>query len=851
MKYEGSENFMAKQKEYSPMIKQYLQVKEKNPDTIILYRVGDFYEMFFEDAVVASKALQLVLTGKSAGVEERVPMCGVPHHAVSSYIDKLIKKGFKVGIVEQLEDPSLAKGIVERDVIQIITPGAVIDMKSKDNNYIGCLDVTSNYYVFSYADVSTGEIYVENLEKDLESVMSEIDNLSIKEIVVSTQFNAKDLMTLRNRKNVLVSYENDNNPEIEHEYVLSNVFDLEQRKNVVRLYNYLKDTQKNSLDYMQECKVLRANTAMQIDSFSRTNLELVRTIRSDETYGSLFWLLDHTQTNMGSRLLKKWIVKPLTDLEEIIARQGIVESLIDNFLLRDDLIRDLKDIYDIERLVSKINFGSANGRDFLQLKNSLMIVPKLLEDLKALNNNKINSLPGIEYDFKEVADLLERAISEDAPITVKEGGIFKMGYNDTLDEIISMSKGGKEWVSSLEAQEREKTNIPTLKVGYNKIFGYYIEITKSNLDKIDPSWGYERKQTTINSERFITQELKEKEQMILSADDRRNALEYEMFQSLRKHIATYTEKLQTLASLVSYIDVLISFAEVSVNEHYVKPTFNENRKVEIIKGRHPVIEKVTPNATYVPNDILLDKDTDILIITGPNMGGKSTYMRQFALIVIMAQLGSFVPAESANLMVFDQIFTRIGASDDLVSGQSTFMVEMSETNYALRHATSSSLLIFDEIGRGTATFDGMALAEAILEYIATNIRAKTLFSTHYHEITSITGILPMVKNIHVAVKENDEEITLLYKVEEGAMGKSYGINVARLAHLPDELLKRANEILVDLTKEKVTINDNVIVKKEDKNEALIEELKKMDPLSMSPLEALNYLYELKRKMGVK
>lgn len=842
---------MATEKGYSPMIKQYLQVKEKNPDTIILYRVGDFYEMFFEDAQIASKVLQLVLTGKSAGVGERIPMCGVPHHAVNSYIDKLVKKGYRVGIVEQMEDPSLAKGIVERDVIQIITPGAVIDMKTKDNNYIGCLDVTNNYYVFSYADVSTGEIYVENLEKDLDSVMSEIDNLFIKEIVVSTRFNAKDILTLRNRKNVLISYENDNKPEIEHEYVLSNVFDLEQRMNVVRLYNYLKNTQKNSLDYMQECKVLKSNAAMQIDSFSRTNLELVRTIRSDEAYGSLFWLLDKTQTNMGSRLLKKWIVKPITDLSEILSRQDIVESLINDFLLRDDLIKDLKDIYDIERLVSKINFGSANGRDFLQLKNSLQIVPKLLSDLIKLNNEKINALPGMEYDFADIADLLERAISEDAPITVKEGGIFKHGYNEKLDELISMSKGGKEWVASLEAMEREKTNIPSLKVGFNKVFGYYIEVTRTHLDKIDPEWGYERKQTTINAERFITKELKEKEQMILSADDRRNALEYELFQTLRRHIATYTEKLQTLAGLVSYIDVLISFAEVSVNEHYVRPTFNDQRKVEIINGRHPVIEKVTPDATYVPNDIIMDSGTDILIITGPNMGGKSTYMRQFALIVIMAQLGCFVPAESASLMVFDQIFTRIGASDDLVSGQSTFMVEMSETNFALRHATSSSLLIFDEIGRGTATFDGMALAESILEYIASNIRAKTMFSTHYHEITSIGEKLPMVRNIHVAVSENEDDITLLYKVENGAMGKSYGINVARLARLPEELLVRANEILAELNKEKIKINENVIEKKEEAKEEWIEELKLLDPLSMSPLEALNYLYELKRKMGGK
>lgn len=842
---------MAKVKQYSPMMQQYLSVKEKNPNTIILFRVGDFYETFFDDAKTCSRELQLVLTGKAAGVEERVPMCGVPHHAVATYIDKLVKKGYRVGIVEQLEDPALAKGLVERDVIQIITPGAVIDMKSKDNNYIGCLDITDNYFVFSYADVSTGEIYVENLEKDLESVMNEIDNLFIKEIVVSTQFNAKDLMTLRNRKNVLVSYENNNVPSIEHEYILTNVYDLEQRKNVVRLYNYLKNTQKNSLDYMQECKVIRANSSMQIDAFSRTNLELVRTIRSDESYGSLFWLLDQTQTNMGSRLLKKWIVKPITDIKEIIARQDIVETLMQDFLLRGDLANDLKDIYDIERLVSKINFGSANGRDMLQLKNSLMIVPKLFADLRSLNNETISSLPGMEYDFQDVALLLEKAISEDAPLTVKEGGLFKPGYNEQLDELISLSNGGKEWVASLEAQEKEKTGISTLRVGFNKIFGYYIEISKGQLDKVQEEWGYERKQTTVNGERFITKDLKEKEQMILTADERRCALEYELFQNLRKHIAGYTEQLQTLASLISYIDVLIAFAEVSINQHFVRPTFNDERKIEVINGRHPVIEKVSPSATYVPNDIHMDKDTDILIITGPNMGGKSTYMRQFALIVIMAQLGCFVPAEKASLMIFDSIFTRIGASDDLTSGQSTFMVEMSETNFALRHATSSSLLIFDEIGRGTATFDGMALAQAILEYIATKVKAKTMFSTHYHEITSIDEKLPMIKNVHVAVSENANDITLLYRVEDGAMGKSYGINVAKLAHLPQDLILRADEILDSLMKEDVKTNTNVMKEETKTIPDWVKDLEKLDPLAMSPLQALNYLYELKRKMGDK
>ena len=839
------------EKKYTPMMMQYLKIKEKHPDTLILFRLGDFYELFFEDAKIASRVLQLTLTGKSAGVEERVPMCGVPHHAISSYIDKLIAKGYRVGIVEQLEDPSGAKGIVERDVVQIITPGANIDVKVKDNNYIGCIDVSENCYIFSYADVSTGEIYVENLEKNIDSVISEIDNLFIKEVVAATSFSSSDLLTLRTRRNVLISYENNNEVTIEHEYILNNVYDLNQRRNVVRLLQYLKSTQKSSLDYMKQVKVIRSNANMQIDSFSRNNLELIRTIRSEDSYGTLFWLLDQTQTNMGSRLLKKWISKPLCDLEEITNRQNIVSDLMDNFLIRGDLTADLRDIYDLERLVAKINFGSANGRDMLQLKKSLQIVPSLLYHLKQLNNPFLNEMKGTKNDFVELTKLLERSISEDAPLTVKEGGIFKVGYHETLDELITLSQGGKSWVASLEAKEKEKTGIKTLKVGYNRVFGYYIEVSKGQVDQVKEEWGYERKQTTINSERYITKELKEQEAMILNADEKRCALEYELFNALRKHVANFTEDIQELANLVSYIDCLIAFSEVSLENRYCRPKFNDERRIRIINGRHPVIEKVMKNNSYVPNDIIMDRDSDILVITGPNMGGKSTFMRQMALIVILAQIGCFVPCDEADLMIFDSIFTRIGASDDLVSGQSTFMVEMNETNFALRHASENSLLIFDEIGRGTATFDGMALAQAILEYIATKIRAKTLFSTHYHEITKIDKELKVLRNVHVSVSENDNDITFLYKVNEGAMGKSYGINVARLAKLPNELISRADEILLSLEATKVNTNTDVLRKNEVKMPSWVDEVKKIDPLAMSPLEALNFLYDLKRKMGDK
>ena len=833
---------------YTPMITQYLKIKNKYPDTLILFRLGDFYELFFEDAKVASRELQLALTGKSAGVEEKVPMCGVPHHAISSYIDKLILKGYKVGIVEQLEDPSQAKGIVERDVVQIITPGAFLDIKEKDNNYLAQVSDEINCFVFAYCDVSTGEIFVENLEKNIDSIIDEISNLNIKELVVATSFAAKYIEKIKQRKNILISYENNDVETLEHQYILSEVRDLNQRKGIVRLLSYIKETQKKDLDYMKVAVVLKNNSTMQIDAFSRVNLELIRTIRSEESYGTLFWMLDQTSTNMGSRLLKKWIMKPICDEKEILARQSIITSLQEKFLVRDDIKTSLKNIYDLERLIAKINFGSASGRDLLQLKRSLQMVPNLLESLKQLDNKHLLSFKGTEENFAILTDLLERSLSEDAPITVKEGGIFKKGFNSELDELIDLSSSSKNWIASLEAKEKEKTGIKTLRVGYNRVFGYYIEVSKGAVSQIPPEWGYERKQTTINSERFVSQELKDYESKVITAEEKRCSLEYALFNKLREEVNKYTTRIQNLADLVSYLDCLVSLTEVAIENHYVKPTFNNKRMVKIIHGRHPVIEKVMKNKRYVANDIIMDSNTNILVITGPNMGGKSTYMRQFALIVILAQIGSFVPADEADLMIFDAIYTRIGASDDLVSGQSTFMVEMAETNYALRHADENSLLIFDEIGRGTATFDGMALAQAILEYVAAKIKAKTMFSTHYHEITKIEEKISTLKNIHVGVDTNDEKITFLYHVEDGAMGKSYGINVASLAHLPEELLQRAGQILSELEKEKIVVQSSVMEEKKQEMPKWVKDVEKIDPLAMSPLEALNFLYELKKKM---
>ena len=833
---------------YSPMMMQYLKIKESNPDVLILFRLGDFYELFFDDAKIASKELQLALTGKNAGVEERVPMCGVPHHAIKSYIAKLINRGYRVGIVEQMEDPATAKGLVERDVVQIITPGAFMDVSNDDNNYTVAVDETDYCYILAYADLSTGEINVMNVEKDISSLISELDNILTHEIVVKSTFDKEAIATITSKRKILISYEDNDEITLEFEGVLQEVKDLYQMRAIMRLINYFRKTQKRSLDYLQVAHVIKTNKALQIDAYSRLNLELTRTIRSDEKYGSLYWLLDNTKTAMGGRLLKQWISKPSSDINEIIARQDMIQSFIDNFMIRNDVRVMLDEVYDLERLIARISFGNANGRDLLQLKSSLKPLPALKDALSKLNNAHIDDIANKFSNFDDLVDLIEKAISEDAPITIKEGGIFKPGYSQELDEIIALSHGGKKWVAELEEKERERTGIKTLRIGYNRVFGYYIEVSKGQIDQIKDEWGYQRKQTTVNGERYITEELKEKEALILNADERRMRLEYDLFLDIRKKVQDKTQLIQRLANNLAVIDVIVSLAEVSSSNNFIRPKFNFERRINIIEGRHPVIEKVLKEKFYVANDVNLDSNTDVLLITGPNMGGKSTYMRELAIIVVMAQMGCFVPAKEADLMVFDQIFTRIGASDDLVSGQSTFMVEMNETNHALRHATENSLLIFDEIGRGTATFDGMALAQAIIEYITARIHAKTMFSTHYHELTELDKEIPSLKNVHVCVKENDDEITFLYKIKEGTMNKSYGINVARLAKLPNELLSRAKEILHELESKGVPSVGNVLIQNDPVEEEWIKEVKNLDPLSMSPLEALNYLYELKKKI---
>ena len=837
-------------KNYTPMMMQYLKVKEQYEDTILFYRLGDFYEMFFEDAKIASRELELVLTGRDAGVEERVPMCGVPHHSAKGYIERLVERGYKVGIVEQLEDPALAKGIVKRDVVQIITPGTLIDLglQEKKNNYLLEVEEAGSNYILSYVDLSTGEMSVCNIDKTYNALKAEIDSLECKEIVVSNEFDADMLIKIKEGNRITISYQKELADEKEYAHISENVGDYRQVKSINRLIGYLIKTQKRNLDYLKKAVVIEKNDLLQIDGYSRNNLELTRTLRNEDRYGSLLWILDKCKTAAGSRMLKRWINNPLCTHKAIEERLKIVDSFVNNFLCRKQVIELLKEVYDLERLVARISYGNANARDLVQLKKSLSVVPEiktLLKDSGEMDlfilSDKIKALP-------EIVDLIEKAIIDNPPLTIKEGGIIKDDYNKELDELKYISHNGKSFIANIETTERERTGIKGLKVGYNKVFGYYIEITNSYLSMVKDEFGYIRKQTLTGAERFITNELKEKEDMILKAEEKIVKLEYELFGEIRDKIKSITEEIQNLADVLSTIDVLSDFAEVAVTNGYVRPMFNEDDIVSIKDIRHPVLEQLVGKENFVKNDIYIDSDKFLQIITGPNMGGKSTIMRQVAVAVVMAQIGCYVACKEASICLFDKIFTRIGASDDLVSGKSTFMVEMMEANNALRNATNKSLIIFDEIGRGTSTYDGMALAQAIIEYIAINIKAKTLFSTHYHELTFLESKISGIVNKNVAVHEENDKVTFLYTLQDGCANKSYGVNVARLAHLPDTLLERAKQILVNLEK-----NDNVsAMKKEviikEVEPEYVKELKNIDPLNMSPMEALNYLVELKSKM---
>lgn len=840
---------MKTKQEYTPMMMQYLDIKKNYPDTLILFRLGDFYELFFEDAKIASKVLELVLTGKNAGSEEKVPMCGVPYHAINSYIETLIKNGYKVGIVEQLEDPALVKkGIVKRDVIQVITPGTLINLglNEKQNNFIAYVDDYQNFFCVAYCDMSTGELSVINIEHDVSLLMNELLSLEVKEIVTTQRFQENYFKNL-NKKFYFTISEEECMP-IEICELTSSLNDIRQTHTVSKLVYYLNNTQKRPIEYLRVAMIEKTSSYMQIDNNSAINLELTRTVRSDDRYGSLFWLLDKTKTAMGARLLKKYIIRPLYQLDEIQKRLDIVTTFTNHYLQKEELFAMLNEVYDLERLIAKISYGNASARDLLQLLKSFKIMPKVKEILYALD---LSTFADKIDPLTEMVEKLEKAIVENPPLSVKEGGMIQKGYDSTLDDLKLASSDGKQYIANLEAAEKERTGIKGLKIGFNKVFGYYIEVTNSYLNLIKDEYNYIRKQTTSNSERFITPELKEKEKFILSADDQIIKLEYELFVQLRDYVKTLTRKIQQVADVIATLDVLLSFADVSMANHYVRPEFNQNHEIHITCGRHPVMEKINKNG-YIPNDVHVNDRQHFLLISGPNMGGKSTFMRQVAVCAIMAQCGCFVPADYASLPLFDGIYTRIGASDDLISGQSTFMIEMNEVNYALIHANENSLILFDEVGRGTATYDGMALAQAIIEYICSDCQAITLFSTHYHELTSLSSSIEGLVNLHAAVIEENDKVTFLYKMVEGATNKSYGVNVARLAHLPNSLLERAKEILQ--TKEAAGSygTNNKIIHVEEKKEEpeYIRLLRNIHPLEMTPMEALNLLYELKQKMKV-
>ena len=830
----------------SPMMRHYMGVKKEHPDVIIFYRLGDFYEVFFEDAITTSRELELTLTGRNAGLDERVPMCGVPHHAANIYIEKLVEKGYKVGICEQLEDAKNAKGMVERGLTQIISKGTIMNAESlKDNefNYIGSIIDFNHAYVLCYTDITTGIIYTSLIEHSPSKLVSEIVSIGLKEVVVESSLDKSITSLLKHQFDISISINDDIKEIEEYKYIYSHIDDERLIESIKHLITYISDIKMTNLSHLQKAIIKENKNYLKMDIHTKRNLELTETLRLKQRQYSLIWLLDKTKTAMGSRMLKTYIENPLIDINEINKRYDIVETLLEEFILKEDLKNLLYEVYDLERLSGRIAFGNANARDLLQLKSSLKVLPDIKNILNAIKFKDIDTLSDLYH-------LLEDSIYENPPVGIKEGYLIKEGYNKELDELKDIRTNGKDFIARFEAEEKEKTGIKTLKVGYNKVFGYYIEVSKGMTNMVKDEYGYERKQTLSNCERYISPVLKEKESMILNAEEKIINLEYDLFISIRDKIKEYIPKLQEIAKVISEIDVLQSFSTVAEENNYIRPTLTNDNVVELKDNRHAVVEKVL-TTEYVSNDIIMPKDKNILLITGPNMAGKSTYMRQLAITVIMAQIGCFIPCSSATLKVFDAIYTRIGASDDLVSGESTFMVEMNEANNAISNATSNSLVLFDELGRGTATFDGMALAQSIIEYIHDNIECKTMFSTHYHELTDLENNLKYLKNIHVSAIEEDGKVTFLHKIKEGSVDKSYGIHVAKLANLPDKLIKRASDILIIYeNKEKkrdIKIQESLPLDELMKEDSKVEKkLKEIDPMNMTPMEALTFLCDLKK-----
>lgn len=828
---------------YSPMMMQYLGIKEQNKDAIVMFRLGDFYEMFFDDAMIVSKELELALTGKNAGAKERVPMCGVPFHSASGYIQKLVDNGHKVAIVEQLTDPG-KKGIVERGVVQIVTPGTIFDesMTKNKNNYIACMMIFDFVYTLAFCDITTGEFQVVNIDKKDHLLNNQLASMEVKEIVVKSD------CTYNFNDSIMVSHYDNETFNEKYRDIFHNIKDLKEIKVSTLLLNYLIETQKRDLEHLQMIEEINNQDFMTMDLYTKKSLELTENSKDHEKYGSLFWLLDMTKSAMGARLLKNYIDRPLLKKEAIEERLDIVEIFTQQFIQRESIKEILKEIYDLERLSSRIAFGNINARDLKWIASSLKVLPELKQQLYSFNEPLTDQLANQIIDLSHITKLIDDAIIDNPPLTIKEGNIIKDHFNEELDELRYLRDHGKQWLVDFEQKEREKTGIKNLKVGYNRVFGYYIEVTKGSLDLVKDEFEYTRKQSLSNAERFITPELKDMESKILSAQDKIQKLEYVLFTQVRNEIKKEVHLIQDVSKIIARVDVYQSLAMLASENSYVRPVFNDQKIMDIKEGRHGVIEKVMGHGKYVPNDVSIDENSPVVLITGPNMGGKSTYMRQVALIVIMAQIGSLVPAKYANLTIFDQIFTRIGASDDLISGQSTFMVEMLEANNALRFASEKSLILFDEIGRGTATFDGMAIAQAMIEYIASEIHCMTLFSTHYHELTFLEDKGLGIQNVHASARVDNDHLVFEYLIKKGRSNKSYGVNVAKLAKLPDEVINRANLVLETL--EENNVEDRLIEEKQvqviEKESEVEKYLKTIDPMALSPLDALSTLIELKK-----
>jgi DNA mismatch repair protein MutS len=858
----------------TPMIEQYLAIKKEYADYILFFRLGDFYEMFFEDAVNASRELEIVLTGRESGAE-RIPMCGIPYHAVSGYLSKLLSKGFKVAICEQVEDPKAVKGIVKREVIRVITPGTVIEdqlLSEKVHNYLAAVARYDHAWGFAYVELSTGEFKAAQFPLgQLQTLVSEITRIKPAETyLLEPEFQTLEKAVLFRERTVTLGqphyfrYENAYRQLLEH-FQLQNlhVFGCEELQAATcaagAVLRYLYDTQKNALTHLRKINTYQTGEYMALDPATRRNLELTKTMRSNESAYSLLAVLDQTVTSMGGRLLRTWVEQPLTTADAIRTRQSAVAELTLNLEVRENLRESLKKTYDLQRILGKLSSNSASARDLIALKNTLLEIPAIAASLTPLQSARIRSLEEQLDPQPELADLLNAALTDDPPLGLKEGGMIKSGFNPELEKLHAASSQGRQWVARMEREERERTGIKSLKIGYNQVFGYYIEVTKSNLDAVPAD--YIRKQTLANCERFINQKLKEYEDLILNAHDKSIALEYQIFLDIRDLVLERIDSLQNSALVLAELDSLVALAETAVRYNYVKPEINEEGRILILDGRHPVVENVLPRGSFVPNDTRMDAgENRVQVITGPNMAGKSTYMRQVALIVLLAHIGSFVPAKSAEISLVDRIFTRVGASDDLATGQSTFMVEMNEVAYILNHATDQSFIILDEIGRGTSTFDGLSIAWAVIEFInnCKRIGAKTLVATHYHELTELETLLSGVKNYHVAVDRNDEEITFLRKILPGCAAQSYGIEVARLAGIPAEITDRAREILKSLEKNEV-LEFNVLKKTERPQELqlplfsiesdlILEEIKTFDLMNSTPLAAFNRLYQWQEQL---